>query len=208
MIRITFSFLITLLSFANIYCQQKNQEKMKQALIIVDVQNDYFPGGRMELSGSEAAADNVKTILEYCRKSKIEVIHIQHIATSPNSTFFLPETDGAKINAKVAPISNEKIITKHYPNSFRETNLLAYLHEKKITDLIVTGMMTHVCIDATVKTAKDYGFDCTVISDACATKDLDVQGNKVAAKEVQNALLGAMAFYYAELKTTADFIAH
>lgn len=208
MIRITISFLIALLSFANIYCQQKKQEKMKQALIIVDVQNDYFPGGRMELYGSEKAADNAKTILEYCRKSDIEVIHIQHIATAPNADFFLPETEGVKINAKVKPLPNEKIITKHYPNSFRETNLLAYLQEKKITNLIVTGMMTHVCIDATVKAAKDYGFDCTVISDACATKDLDVQGNKVPAKEVQNALLGAMAFYYAELKTTADFIAH
>ena len=207
MTKLKFSFLIALLSFVNIYCQQKNQEKMKQALIIVDVQNDYFPGGRMELSGSEKAADNAKTILEYCRKSNIEVIHIQHIA-DPNADFFLPETNGVKINTKVIPLSNEKIITKHYPNSFRETNLLAYLQEKKITNLIVTGMMTHVCIDATVKAAKDYGFNCTIISDACATKDLDVQGNKVSAKEVQNALLGAMAFYYAELKTTAEFTAH
>ena len=103
MTKLKFSFLIALLSFVNIYCQQKNQEKMKQALIIVDVQNDYFPGGRMELSGSEKAADNAKTILEYCRKSNIEVIHIQHIA-DPNADFFLPETNGVKINTKVIPL--------------------------------------------------------------------------------------------------------
>lgn len=178
----------------------------KQALIIVDVQNDYFSGGKMELSGSAQAADNIARALTHCREKGIPVIHVQHIATAPDATFFLPQTEGAKIHEKVLPRAGEELIVKHYPNSFRETNLLEYLRGQGITDLVVSGMMTHVCIDATVKAAKDYGFNCTVLSDGCATRDVEVVGKKVNADAVQHALLAAMAFYYATVETTDTWL--
>lgn len=203
-------FFTALLPFTNAYTQtqkQQNTEKMKQALVIVDVQNDYFPKGHMELVDAESAADKVKVLLLHFRSLNMPVIHVQHIATTPDAGFFLPDTDGAKIYKKVLPVAGETVITKHYPNSFRETGLLAYLREQGITHLVVAGMMTHVCIDATVRAAKDYGFDCTVIADACATRDLEVLGTQVDAKQVQHSLLGALAFYYAQIRTTAEFIA-
>lgn len=208
--RITASFFMALLPFTNAFTQtlkQQKTEKMKQALVIVDIQNDYFPGGRMELAGAEEAADKANQIQLYCRNKGIPVIHVQHIAATPDAGFFLPGTAGAAIHKKVLPAAGEPVIVKHYPNSFRETELLAYLREQDVTHLVVAGMMTHVCIDATVKAAKDYGFECTVIADACATKDLDILGNKVTAQHVQHALLGALAFYYAEIKTAAAFLA-
>ncbi|NML21700.1 cysteine hydrolase [Pseudoflavitalea sp. G-6-1-2] len=184
----------------------KQTAPVKEALLIVDIQNDYFPGGRHTLVGAEDAAQNAKTVLAHFRKKGLPVIHIQGLATDKEATFFLPNTDGVKINQAVLPAKGEKLITKHYPNAFRETGLLAYLKENHIQKLTIMGMMTHVCIDATVKAAKDYGFDCTVVSDACATLDVEIQGKKVAAEAVQQSLLGAMEFYYATIKTTSEVV--
>lgn len=185
---------------------EKQPEANKQALIIVDIQNDYFPGGRHTLVGANEAAQKAKDVLAYFRKKGLPVIHVQAVSADKNATFFLPNTDGVKINQAVLPVKGEKVITKLYPNSFRETDLLAYLKANHIQQLTILGMMTHVCIDATVKAAKDYGFDCTVVSDACATLDLEIQGKKVAAAAVQQSLLGALAFYYATIKTSSEVI--
>ncbi|PKP03157.1 MAG: cysteine hydrolase [Bacteroidetes bacterium HGW-Bacteroidetes-6] len=179
---------------------------MKTALIIIDIQNDYFDKGTMPLVGSDCASNNAKLILERFRVNSLPIIHIQHIATSPTATFFLPETKGAEIHDNVKPLAQEKIIIKHYPNSFRETELLDFLNSKNITDLVVCGMMTHMCVDATVRAAKDFGFNVTVIGDACATKNLEIDGQFVIANEVQNSFLAALNYFYSSVKTTKQYL--
>lgn len=178
----------------------------KQALIIIDVQNDYFKGGRMELVNPEKAAANISRVLEKSRKEGIPVIYIQHMAADASAGFLVVNTPGADINPGVAPLAGEKVMVKQYPNSFRETALQEYLQSHGITDLVITGMMTHVCVDATTRAAKDLGFSCTVISDACATRALEVDGEKIAASQVQKAFMGALAFYYADVQTTGEFL--
>jgi len=103
-------------------------------------------------------------------------------------------------------LATERVIVKHFPNSFRETNLLDALNSKHITSLVICGMMTHMCVDATTRAAKDFGFDCTLISDACATRNLEIQGNTVNATEVQKSFLAALNYFYSEVKTTKDFL--
>lgn len=179
---------------------------MIKALIIIDIQNDYFENGKMELVGSEKASKNAKTILEFFRDKKLPIVHIQHIATSPAATFFLPNTEGVKINKNVEPKGDEKVIIKHYPNSFRETELLDFLKSIQISELVICGMMTHMCIDTTTRAAYDLGFKSIVIGDACATKDLEFDGEKVNAKEVQIAYLSALDGTFAEIQKTNDFI--
>ncbi len=118
----------------------------------------------------------------------------------PGSTFFIPGTLGAEIHDNVAPATGEKVIEKNFPNSFRDTDLLDYLRSEGITDLVVCGMMTQMCVDATVRAAKDFGFSCTVIGDACATKDLEIGGRTVSAADVQTAFLAALNYFYATVK--------
>ncbi|MBS0027641.1 cysteine hydrolase family protein [Chitinophaga sp. 22321] len=178
----------------------------KQALVIIDVQHDYFKGGRMELVNPEAAAANISKVLEQSRREGIPVIYIQHIAMDPGAGFLVVNTPGIEINAAVAPIAGEQVIVKQYPNSFRETALHAYLQEKGITHLVITGMMTHVCVDATTRAAKDLGYSCTVISDACATRALEADGETVEASQVQQAFMGSLAFYYADVQTAERFL--
>jgi nicotinamidase-related amidase len=179
---------------------------MSKALIIIDIQNDYFENGAMELVGSLQASENAKLVLSKFRNDNLPVVHVQHLSVAQDSTFFLPETEGQKIHQNVMPIAGEKVITKYYPNSFRETELLDYLHSKNITELVVVGMMTHMCVDATVRAAKDFGFECTVVGDACASRDLEINGKSVKAEDVHNAFLSALSFFYADVKNTEAII--
>ena len=179
---------------------------MKEALIIIDIQNDYFHKGAMPLVDSDKANNNAKLILERFRKDNLPIIYIQHIAINPTATFFLPNTKGAEIHDNVKPIKQEKIIVKHYPNSFRETDLLDYLKSNLITNLVICGMMTHICIDSTVRAAKDYGFDITLIGDACATKDQEINGQIVKAEDTQKSFLAALNYFYSTVKTTENYL--
>ncbi len=95
---------------------------------------------------------------------------------------------------------------KHAPNAFLNTDLLDYLKNNVITDLVICGSMTHMCIDASVRAAADFGFNNTVIGDACATKDLTLNVETVKAKEVQIAFLAALNGTFAEVKTTEEFL--
>jgi nicotinamidase-related amidase len=176
------------------------------ALLIIDIQNDYFEGGTNPLSGSLQASLNAKKILDGFRAKHMPVIHIQHISTRPGSTFFLPGTFGADIHLHVQPWDNEKVIEKHFPNSFRETGLHSILTENQIRNLVICGMMTHMCVDASVRAAKDYGFNCTLISDACATKNLEIQGQSVKAADVHNSFLAALGYFYASVKTASELL--
>lgn len=184
----------------------ESEAKNGACLIVVDIQNDYFPGGSMELVGMEEAAANAKLLLQQSRKKGIPVIHIQHIAARPGATFFVPGTDGAEINEVAAPAAGESIVVKNFPNSFRGTSLLELLAARQVKDLVICGAMSHMCIDATTRAAFDLGFNCTVVADACATRDLQFQGRTVKAADVHASFMAALAVLYAKIVTTKEML--
>lgn len=176
---------------------------MNRCLIVIDLQNDYFSGGAMELIGTDEAARNARLLLDRFRSAKLPVIHIQHIAARPGSTFFLPGTPGAEINAVVAPAEGEAVVVKNFPNSFRGTDLLDLLTARGVEELVICGAMSHMCIDATTRAAFDLGFTCTVAEDACATRDLVFNGNIVPARDVHASFMAALSAVYAKVVATA-----
>ncbi len=175
-------------------------------LVLVDLQNDYFPGGNMPLVGIEEAASNAQRMLNKFRALKLPVIHVQHVSTRPGATFFLRDTTGVAINQTVAPHSHEVVIIKNYPNSFRDTSLLETLRDVKSESLIVCGAMTHMCIDATTRAAFDLGFACTVSHDACATKALKFREVTVKASQVHTAFMAALSGVYANVISTDEIL--
>ncbi|WKA52723.1 cysteine hydrolase family protein [Planococcus liqunii] len=180
---------------------------MSTALIIVDIQKDYFPNGKMELSNPEEAAANAAKVLDWFRKNQKEnIFHVQHVASDPAMGFFLPDTEGTEIHKAVHPLEHESIIIKHFANSFLQTDLESQLKEKGITKLVVVGMMTHMCIDATVRAAVDLGYETTLIEDACATRELTYQDKVVSAEQVHYAFVGALQGMYAEVTSTEAFL--
>ncbi|MGK9118284.1 cysteine hydrolase family protein [Olivibacter jilunii] len=178
----------------------------KKALLVIDIQNDYFENGAWELVGAEEASLKARKVIDHFRANNLPIAHIQHFAVDGNIPFFHPGTQGAEIHENVKPLEGEKLIQKFYPNSFRETELLEYLKTNDVTEVVVTGMMSHMCVDATTRAAKDFGFDCTVISDACASKDQELDGKVVKAADVHTAFIAALTFFYATVKTADEFI--
>jgi len=172
---------------------------MHTALVIVDIQNDYFPGGAMELVGATEAGARAQRALAVFRERSRPVVHVQHVAAEPDATFFRPGTPGMEIHPCVAPLPGESIFQKHYPNAFRETSLLEHLRGLDVARLAIVGMMTHMCIDTSVRAAADLGFECLLAHDACATLAQSFGGVTVAAEHVQAAFLAALDGTFAEV---------
>ena len=170
---------------------------MGRALVLVDIQRDYFPGGAHPLTGPESAAEAAGRVLESFRAAGEPVVHIRHLWDEDEATFMRPGTDGIEIHPGVAPHEGEAVIEKAHPNSFLGTPLEDHLRSIGADELVVCGMMTSMCVDATVRAAVDLGFETTVVHDACATCDLEFAGHVVPAVQVHAAFLAALADGYA-----------
>jgi nicotinamidase-related amidase len=169
---------------------------MTTALILIDIQNDYFPGGKGELRGPIEASLQARRLLDCFRQAGWPIVHIQHIAIKPGAATFLPNTPGSEIHANVRPLEGETVFQKHYPNSFRDTPLLEHLRGLGVTRLIICGMMTHMCVHAAHRAAFDYGFEVITAADACATRDLVFAGQTVPAAQVHAAFLAGVTGTY------------
>ncbi|HTX92493.1 MAG TPA: cysteine hydrolase family protein [Anaerolineales bacterium] len=176
---------------------------MQTVLILIDIQNDYFPGGRMELEGPLEAAGRAGKLLDLFRRQGWPTVHIQHVSNRPGATFFLPDTEGMQIHTSIAPRPGETVILKHFPNSFRETDLLAHLKGLGAERLVLCGMMTHMCVDATTRAAADLGYPVLLAADACATQALAYGETKIPAEHVHGAFLAALKSYGQVLDTEA-----
>ncbi|MEO1815839.1 MAG: cysteine hydrolase family protein [Acetobacterium sp.] len=179
---------------------------MKKALILIDIQNDYFPGGRFELNQPDAAAQNAKRVLAYFRKKELPVFHVQHINMNSGAPFFSADTAGVNINRLVSPFPGERVIVKNTPDSFFNTDLLPLLNELGIEQLVICGMMSHMCVDTTVRSAKRLGFAIELLSDACTTRDLLWENAPIPAELVHTTFMAALQNTFADVKRTETFI--
>jgi nicotinamidase-related amidase len=195
--QINLLILFFLLGIGNVFAQQpKPKIKVKvdtipTALILIDIQDFYFPGGRVPLVNPEAASEKAAELLKLFRSQGLEVIHVQHGGGTP-------------IHKNVIPREGEKVITKRDANSFKGTDLENYLTAMKIKRIVICGMQTQMCVEATTRAAYDLGFRCIVAEDACATQNLIYNRRTVFAIDVQASTLATLDGYYATVVTTAD----
>ena len=180
---------------------------MNTALVLIDIQQDYFPGGRMEVAGALEASRAAKRLLDYFRQGNLPIVHIQHISMRAGATFFLPDTEGINFHENVSPVPDETIIKKYFPNSFRNTDLQKHLESKAINEIVICGMMSHMCIDATVRAAFDEGYSCVVAHDACAARNLVFNGIDTPALHVHGAYMAALGAVYAKVSSAEAIIA-
>jgi nicotinamidase-related amidase len=111
-----------------------------------------------------------------------------------------------EINHLVVPEASEQVIQKYFPNAFRATDLQARFDAAGIRTLAIAGMMTHMCVDASVRQAFDLGYACTVLSDACATRKQFFEDLEIPAAQVHGAFLAALRGVYAQVMPTEDFL--
>jgi len=178
------------------------------ALIIVDLQNDYFPAGKWPLVGIEQVAEKAAAVLGHFREHSLPIVHIRHEFPSDEAPFFVPGSEGARIHASMAPqeSAGEAVILKNSVNAFLNTGLHEHLQEQGIEQLVVVGAMSHMCIDAATRAASDLGYSVTVLEDACATHDQAFNGVTVPAAQVHAAFMAGLAFAYAEVTDTTAWL--
>ncbi|WP_261843839.1 cysteine hydrolase family protein [Aliamphritea ceti] len=179
----------------------------KTALLLIDFQNDYFQGGKWQLVGTEAAADQGARLLSAFREKSLPVVHVRHEFPTNEAPFFLPGSEGAQIHPSVAPLTGEPVVLKQQINSFRDTELKQLLDEQGIEHLIIVGAMSHMCIDAGARAAADFGYQVAVAHDACATLDLTFEDRTVPAADVHNAYMSALSFGYGRVASTDELLA-
>jgi nicotinamidase-related amidase len=173
---------------------QQSDKPLKTALLIVDIQNFYFPGDGPGLVNADSAGRCAQEIMGIFRNRKQLVVHIGHKAAK-----------GGEFHKYVSPLPGEKVIIKEEVNSFQNTGLLTYLKENSITRLVIIGMQTHLCLEAATRAAKDFGFECIVVGDACATKDLTFGNRVIKAEDVQASTLATISRNYGLVVDLAAF---
>jgi nicotinamidase-related amidase len=172
---------------------------VSRALLLIDIQRDYFRDGRHPLVGSDGAADAASSVLAGFRARSEPIVHVQHSWDEPEAAYLRPGTPGFAHDDRVAPAGDEPVVVKQAPNAFIGTDLEQRLRGDGIDQLVVAGMMTSMCVDATVRAAVDLGFGVTVVGDACAAPNLEHAGVRVPGEQVHAAFLAALADGYAEV---------
>ena len=179
------------------------------ALILIDLQNDYFgsfEGAKWQLNETEKAASNALKILTKFREKNMKIVHVRHEFAIKNPPFFAPNTQGAKIHDTLTPKENESQILKHNVNAFKDTKLKKILDDSNITNVIIVGAMSYMCIDAVTRAASDFGYKCFVAHDACTTSDVEFNSIKVEAAIAHAAFMAALQFAYAKVETTNEIL--
>lgn len=167
----------------------------KSALLLIDIQNFYFPGGRLALENPETAGMNAGLILQRFRENEALIIHVRHE--------FEP---GGEIHEYVKPTEEEMVISKNQVNAFIGTELLLTLEENGVEQLIICGMQTHMCVEAAVRAAHDFGYKCILVEDACATRPLQYNDKIISAANVHNSTLSTLQGNYAIVVSTDELL--
>lgn len=167
----------------------------RSALLLVDIQDFYFPGGNLQLENADVAGMNAGLLLEQFRENGLKVYHIRHNTTS-----------GGDIHSYVKPISGETVISKDQVNPFLGTDLLETIRADSIEQLVICGMQTHMCVEATVRAAHDLGFCCLLVSDACASRALQYEVHIIPAKNVHYSTIKTLQDAYATVISTQELL--
>jgi len=185
---------IVLISFIAFSIFTFAQKLDSTALILIDIQDFYFPDGAAELVEPEKAGEQAKQVLSYFRKNYGLVIHVKHKVKA-----------GGDIHNLVKSIDGEKIVTKNEVSCFNGTDLNNYLKSNHIKNVVLVGMQTHMCLEGGTRAAYDLGYKCTVVHDACATRDLKFGETTIKAADVHASTLATLKSY-AKVVHSDEFI--
>ncbi|WP_406610682.1 cysteine hydrolase family protein [Agarivorans sp. JK6] len=147
---------------------------MTTALLIIDLQNDYFPEGKYPLWNTSKCLQNIQFAIAKATEQQMELIHIQHIADPEMglAPFFNQGSNGSDIHPEIlAAAPQGKVIVKRFADSFEQTELNSYLQQQGIDKLLMCGMMTQNCITHTALSKATEAYEVSILADCCTTVD-------------------------------------
>jgi nicotinamidase-related amidase len=178
----------------------------KRALLIIDVQNEYFTG-KLPISYPAGSLDNVLQAMDAASAAGVPVVVIQHGAPRPDSATFRRGSREWELHPAVAERPRDMLIEKTLPGSFTGTQLAAWLHEREIDTVVIAGYMTQMCCDTTARQAMHQGLNVEFLSDATGTLAVKNGAGAVTAEELHRAILVTQAMRFSTVLSTAEWIA-
>lgn len=175
----------------------------KATLLVIDAQEEYR-SGTLQLPDIEPAIAEISSLLRAARECGAPVAHVRHLGIPGG--LLDPQGPRGNFIAGLEPLPGEPLVEKRLPNAFAGTELHEHLQQLGHLDLIICGFMTHSSVSTTVRAAKNLGFRCTLVEDACATRDLPYKGGILSAEHVQQTEMAIMADNFATLALTQDLI--
>jgi len=178
---------------------------MKRALLVIDVQNEYFTGA-MPISYPHESFENIIKVMKIAKENNIMVIAIQHTALQKNSTVFSKGSLQWQLHEKVKDVGYDYLIEKNLPGSFTDTDLHKIFMQHYIDTVTIIGYMTQMCCDTTSRQAFHLGYSVEFLSDATGTLDVSNNAGKVSAEELHRAILVTQAMRFSKVLSTDDWI--
>ncbi|CAI0721007.1 Peroxyureidoacrylate/ureidoacrylate amidohydrolase RutB [Serratia entomophila] len=176
------------------------------ALLVIDFQNEYFIG-KMPIPDGLKALKNTQRLVAFAHRHNMPVFFVRHLGPA-NGPLFAEGSTFAEFHPELQPAAGDKVITKATPSSFVGTDLDRQLKQAGIRQLIVSGLMTHMCVSSTARDAVPLGYQVIIPADATATRSLATWDNQVVNHAVlQRAALAGVADVFAEIKTTGQVLA-
>jgi nicotinamidase-related amidase len=177
---------------------------MKRALLVIDVQNEYFTGA-LPITHPAGHLQNILQVMD-AATGKMPTVVIQHHFTDPAMPFFQKNSQGWKLHSEVADRPRDLLIEKTLPGSFTNTPLEKYLKEQGIDTVTIAGYMTHMCCDTTAREGVHRGFKVEFLSDATGTLPLNNKAGQVTAEELHRSILCAQQMLLSEVVGTREWL--
>jgi nicotinamidase-related amidase len=171
---------------------------MSRALLVIDVQNEYFTGA-LPITHPAGHLQQILKAMDAATASKVPVVVIQHTFTQPQPPIFQRGTPAWELHPEVAARPRDLLLEKNLPGSFTGTPLEGWLRERGITTVTIAGYMTHMCCDTTARQAVHRGFTVEFLRDATGTLALANPAGEVTAEELHRAILCAQQHLLSEV---------
>lgn len=178
---------------------------MKRALLVIDVQNEYFTG-KLPVTYPPESLGHILQALDAARSKGIPVVFVQHTAPAEDSPTFRKGSEEWRLHSAIANIRPDLLIEKHLPGSFTGTDLEHWLREKGIETVVISGYMTQMCCDTTARQAMHLGLRVEFLSDATGTLAVSNDAGSVTAEELHRAILVTQAMRFSKVMPTQQWI--
>lgn len=178
---------------------------MKQALLVIDVQNEYF-SGMLPVSHPRGSLEKILHAMDEAHARGVPIAVIQHAAPQENASVFKKLSPAWELHPEVARRPYTKLVEKHLPGSFTGTDLELWLTAEGADTVVICGYMTHMCCDTTARQAVHRGFNSVFLSDATGTLDIANEAGSVTAEELHRAILVTQAMRFSRVLSTDQWI--
>ncbi len=179
---------------------------MKRALLVIDVQNEYFTG-KLPVTYPQNSLERIEQAIDAANEAEIPVILVQHTAPQPDSATFRRSSQAWELRPEVAGRKHATVIEKNLPGSFTGTQLESWLREHNIDTVTISGYMTQLCCDTTARQAMHLGFGVEFLSDATGTLAFKNKAGAIDAEELHRAILVTQQARFSSVLPTDAWIA-